>query len=157
MRMEFIDDGQMRIQTVQRRALRRLCLKRAPGARHVERIRKHLKAEALPKRQIHLGHALRVPEDDLRLIARRRKGIHLGAGLVISHKAIERYAARQTTFPVSASHFDVDASESAPAVFSSPPPERRGQDKCLPGLKIDALTGELPFRMGQEFDKPTHP
>ena len=155
MRMEFIDDGQMRIQTVQRRALRRLCLKRAPGARHVESIRKHLKAEALPKRQIHLGHALRVPEDDLRLIARRRKGIHLGAGLVIRHKAIERYAARQTTFPVSARDLKVDAPK-PPAVLSAPPTECRRQDEHLPGLKIDALTGEFPFRMGQEFNKAAH-
>ena len=157
MRMELVNDRQMRIQAVERRAFCGLRLKRAPRARHIKRISEDLKAESFPQRQIRLGHALRVPEDDLRLIARRRKGIDLRAGFVIRYKAVERYAARQTAFAVPARDLNVDAPKPPAAVLSAPPTECRRQDEHLPRLELDALSGEFPFRMGQEFNKATHP
>src|SRR5262249_48250067 len=96
---------------------------------------------------------LRCLEDDFGLVARRGRGVHLGAAFAIRCKGVEPDARAERRFSIAARHLDVSLAKAPKAGLLDDPPEDRAEDELLPWFERNTAARQRPLDVRQELNE----
>ena len=136
-RVQFVDAGEVDVQPLVRRALRRDRPEETGRLQDMNRVRANLNPERGAEVWRTTDHLLRVPEHDPRLVPACRGGETFRSLLFVHREHVERYRGGDRGLGVLARHLDVRLSEPPLAVTLPNPPEHIRQDEHLPRLQPD--------------------
>ena len=152
MRVQFINAAKVNVQTIECRAFGGEGFELGARLQDMDVVGPHRDAEAAAKPGRLPGHRLRVAKHYPRLITSRSQRIDLRASFAIGSQHVQRQRRRNCRFGIPARDFYERPSE-PPLAVRLDPPEHGGEDKHLPGLQVDRLSGQRPLHMRQALDE----